>query len=109
MGGFAVIPLPDTLRRIHRPTVRVAAIVMALAMVQALRRALIKLRADTAIELHHRHNQSWAAIAGRFGVTERYIYVAAERRRAELADLGQPQTLCVCSHTYTDRGLPKAA
>jgi hypothetical protein len=84
LGGFAIIPTPLTLRRINRPKLRAAAIVMALRLLSELRTALNRLRADTAIELHYRHGLSWDKIAVHFGVTKHYIHTAAQARRAQL-------------------------
>lgn len=84
LGGFAIIPIPLTLRRINRPKIRAAAIVLALRLLRELRAGLNQLRADTAIELHDRHGLSWDKVAAIFGVTKHYIHTAAQARRAQL-------------------------
>ncbi len=84
MGGFVVLPTPETISRVTAPTTRAALIRTALDAATRHVDDLHTLRADTILAMRN-NGVKWVSIAAHFRIAPATAFKIASERRAELA------------------------
>lgn len=91
LGGYAVIPTGDTLRRIVRADVQAATVIATLAEIRRLEAEILEVRADVALRLRDECGAKWATIGRRLHINMQNAFRLGSARRDQLARRDTPE------------------